>query len=66
VLIDETKALDGLFRAVVESVKEAIVNSLFGAETMAGRDNHVVLALPFADVSVPASLATNSRRRDTP
>ena len=41
VLIDEARVIDGLFRAVVESVEEAIVNSLFGAETMVGRDDHV-------------------------
>ncbi len=36
VLIDEASVIDGLFRAVVEAVEEAIVNSLFGAETMSG------------------------------
>ncbi len=48
VLIDEAKVIDGLFRAVVESVEEAIINSLFCAETMLGRDGHVAVALPSA------------------
>lgn len=32
--------------AVVESVEEAILNSLVAAETMVGRDHHVAHALP--------------------
>ncbi len=64
VLIDEARVLDGLFRATVEAVEEAIVNSLFCAETMTGRDDNVAWALPISDVL--ASLATSSRRRDTP
>ena len=50
VLIDETKVIDGLFCAVVESVEEAALNSLFGAETTVGRDDHVVQALPVDEV----------------
>lgn len=46
VLINEAKVIDGLFQAVVESVEEAIVNSLFCAETMVGRDDRVAHALP--------------------
>ena len=38
--------LDGLFRATVESTRESIINSLFRAETVEGRDGHVVPALP--------------------
>ena len=66
VLINEAKAMEGLFRAVVESVEEAIVNSLFVAETMTGRDDHVAWALPIAEVSALASRFTNSRSRETP
>lgn len=66
VLIDEGKVMDGLFRAVVESVEEAIVNSLFCAEMMMGRDDHVAWALPIAEVSALASWVTNSRSRETP
>ena len=50
VVIDEANVLEGLFRAVVESVEEAIMNSLFGAETVVGRDEHVAYALPVDEV----------------
>jgi D-aminopeptidase len=46
VLLDEPKALDPLFRAVVEAVEEAILNSLCAAVTTTGRDGHVRYALP--------------------
>jgi D-aminopeptidase len=49
-LIAEAQVIDGLFRAVVESVEEAIVNSLFCAGTIVGRDDHVALALPVDEV----------------
>ena len=35
-----------LFTATVEATEEAIVNAMVGAETMTGRDNHTVIALP--------------------
>jgi D-aminopeptidase len=35
-----------LFPAVVECVEEAVLNSLFRAETMTGRDRHTIEALP--------------------
>jgi D-aminopeptidase len=35
-----------LFLGVVEAVEEAILNSLVAAETMTGRDHHIVYALP--------------------
>ena len=38
--------LNGLFRATVDCTSEAIINSLFKAETTEGRDGHVVPALP--------------------
>ena len=46
VVADEGKAMYGLFPAVVESVEEAVLNSLFRAETMTGRDGHTIQALP--------------------
>ena len=49
-LVDEAKVIDGLFRAVVESVEEAILNSLFCAATTVGRDDHVAPALPASEV----------------
>ena len=50
VLADEPKVMDGLFRAVVESVEEAVLNSLFRAETMSGRDGHTAYGLPVEQV----------------
>ncbi|MGB4959342.1 MAG: P1 family peptidase [Saprospiraceae bacterium] len=35
-----------LFLAVIEATEEAIINSLFGAESMAGKNGHKVDALP--------------------
>jgi D-aminopeptidase len=35
-----------LFMAAIEATEEAIINSLFHAETMSGRDGHKVEALP--------------------
>ncbi|HET7560122.1 MAG TPA: P1 family peptidase [Limnochordia bacterium] len=42
--------LDPAFVAVAEATEEAILNSLFMAETMVGRDGHVRPALPVAAV----------------
>lgn len=49
-LADDGPALEALFQAVVESVEEAVVASLFCAETVAGRDGHVREALPIEPV----------------
>jgi D-aminopeptidase len=35
-----------LFLAVIEATEEAIINSLFAAGTMTGRDGHKVASLP--------------------
>ena len=35
-----------LFRGVVESAEEAIINSLLGSETLAGRDGNVRHSIP--------------------
>ncbi len=51
VLADEQKVMGWLFPAVVESVEEAILNSLFRAETMVGRDGHAAYALPVEQVT---------------
>jgi len=42
----EGRAMAWLFPAVVECVEEAVLNSLFRAETMTGRDRHTIHALP--------------------
>ena len=49
-LVDENKTLNLLFQAAVESVEEAVLNSLVAAETLAGRDGHVAHALPVNSV----------------
>jgi len=44
------EAMSPLFMAVIEATEEAIVNSLFAAETMTGKDNHTIKALPKDEV----------------
>lgn len=44
------EAMTPLFLAVIEATEEAILNSLFAAETMTGRDGHTIEALPKATV----------------
>lgn len=43
-------AMTPLFLATIEATEEAIINSLFAAETMTGRDGHKVDALPIETV----------------
>jgi D-aminopeptidase len=50
-LHEDGAILTNLFQAVVESVEEAVVNSLFAAAEMTGRDGHRVPALPIEQVS---------------
>ena len=40
------ESLDPLFEAVVQAIDESVVNSMIANETMRGRDDHEVLALP--------------------
>jgi D-aminopeptidase len=40
------REMNGLFRATVDATAEAVLNSLFKAETTDGRDDHVVPGLP--------------------
>jgi D-aminopeptidase len=49
-LADEAKVMGWLFPAVVESVEEAILNSLCQAETVVGRDGHTRYGLPVEEV----------------
>lgn len=42
------ESMSPLFLAAIEATEEAIYNSLFRAETMTGRNGHVVEALPLA------------------
>ena len=43
-------AMSPLFLAVNEAAEEAILNSLFAAKTVTGRDGHTVEALPLEKV----------------
>jgi D-aminopeptidase len=51
VLADEGRAMYWLFPAVVESVEEAVLNSMFRAETVVGRDGHIRHSLPVEKVA---------------
>jgi D-aminopeptidase len=44
--VEEESRLNPLFRAAADGVEEAILNSFFQAETMRGRDDRTVPALP--------------------
>ena len=49
VLAEDAAALNELFAAVVESVEEAVVNALFAARPVEGRDGHRAEALPLEE-----------------
>lgn len=51
VLADERKVIEMLFRAVAETVEEAVLNSLCRAETVVGRDGNTRYALPLDEVT---------------
>lgn len=42
--------MSSLFMATIEATEEAIINSLFAAVTMTGRDGHEIMALPVDDI----------------
>jgi D-aminopeptidase len=42
-------AINDLFQAAIEATEEAILNSLFAAETMTGRDGRVLPAIPIEE-----------------
>lgn len=46
---EDTALINKLFDATVEATEEAVLNSLFRAETMQGRDNHIIYALPIQE-----------------
>lgn len=50
-LADEPKVMDALFRAVAQSVEEAVLNSLCRAETLVGRDGNARYGLPVEEVA---------------
>jgi D-aminopeptidase len=45
-VVDEERAMASLFPAVIEAVEEAVLDSMFTAATVTGRDGHARLALP--------------------
>jgi D-aminopeptidase len=49
-LTEDDRNFGPLFQAAVEGVEEAIINSLFAAEPMTGRDGHTRQALPVDEV----------------
>jgi len=49
-LRDDSKTLRQAFRAAVEATEEAVLNALFRATTMVGRDDHVRYQLPVQKV----------------
>lgn len=59
--VRDSRVMNALFLAVVESVEEAILNSLVAAETMTGRDGHTLHAIPLETL---ADLLTYYRRRE--
>ncbi len=44
-------AINDLFLAAIEAVEEAILNSLIAAETLTGRDGHVLYAIPHQELA---------------
>jgi L-aminopeptidase/D-esterase-like protein len=57
------QAMSRFYEATIEAVDEAIMNSLFAAETMIGRDGHVCPGLPVERVQ--AILARHGRLSET-
>jgi len=49
-----------LFRGVVESAEEAIINSLLGSETLAGRDGNVRHSIPTEKLEGLLNIQRNS------
>jgi L-aminopeptidase/D-esterase-like protein len=45
-MIMANSAMDPIFDATVQATEEAIINALVAAETMVGRDNHRMVAIP--------------------
>lgn len=48
-VVEDSALINLLFDAVVEATEEAVLNSLFKAETMIGRDNRIIYALPIRE-----------------
>jgi D-aminopeptidase len=50
-VVDEARLMRRLFAAVVESVEETVLNALWRAETVVGRDGHTLYPLPLEEVA---------------
>lgn len=48
-VVEDNQLINALFDGVVEATEEAVLNSLFKAETMQGRDNRIIHALPIGE-----------------
>jgi D-aminopeptidase len=48
-VVESGALINTLFDIVVEATEEAVLNSLFRAETMIGRDNRIIYALPIQE-----------------
>jgi D-aminopeptidase len=48
-IIEQGDLINHLFWSVVEATEEAVLNSLFKADTMIGRDDHIVPGLPIEE-----------------
>ncbi|MBI4670163.1 MAG: P1 family peptidase [Chloroflexi bacterium] len=48
-VVEDGALINTLFDAVAEATEEAVLNSLFQAETMTGRDNRIIHALPLPE-----------------
>jgi D-aminopeptidase len=49
-MVETWTTFNPLFEAVVDATEEAVLNSLFRAQTLMGRDGHVRHALPVEEV----------------
>jgi D-aminopeptidase len=59
---DGTSPMHDLFAAAVEATDEAVVNVLFAAETMVGRDGNTLYAMPVDRVLEVLDAAGRLRR----
>ena len=50
ILLIALMLISPLFLATIEATEEAILNSLFAAETMTGKDGHEILSMPIDQV----------------
>jgi D-aminopeptidase len=50
-VVDEARLMQELFPAVAECVEEAVLNALWRATTVVGRDGHALHALPLEAVA---------------